>query len=92
MGQSIGLFLETESVSITVILNISVTLVTLATLMTLVSLVMLMSLVETNKDASYVSGFIVASDGCKARDAGNVSGVCTASDASNASFLITLVF
>ena len=48
---------------------------------------MLMSLVETNKDASYVSGFIVASDGCKASDAGNVSGVCTASDASNASFL-----
>ena len=46
-----------------------------------------MSLVETNKDASYVSGFIVASDGCKASDAGNVSGVCTASDASNASFL-----
>ena len=46
---------------------------------------MLMSVVETNKDASYVSGFVVASDGCKASDAGNVSGVCTASDASNAS-------
>ena len=87
MGQSIGLFLGFESVSIAVMLVISVTLVTLETLVTLVSLVMLMSLVETNKDSRYDSGFIVASDGCKARDAGNVSGVCTASDASNASFL-----
>ena len=81
------LFVGSESVSIAVMLIISITLVTPVTLVTLVSLVMLMSLVETNKDASYVSGFIVASDGCKASDAGNVSGVCTASDASNASFL-----
>ena len=63
------LFVGSESVSIAVMLIISITLVTLVTLVTRVSLVMLMSLVETNKDASYVSGFIVASDGCKASDA-----------------------
>ena len=87
MGQSIVLLLGSVSVSIAVMLIISMTSVTLVRLVTLRSLVMLMSLVETNKDASYVSGFIVASDGCKARDASKVSGVCTASDASNASFL-----
>ena len=63
------LFVGSESVSIAVMLINSIALVTLVTLVTSVFLVLLMSLVETNKDASYVSGFIVTSDGCDSSDA-----------------------